>query len=195
MKSLIDNIKANYDRLGYKFFEKGDYNLNLAAIRSSDITPNTFNDLFFITYKNNDCWHYRSFKITADPGLYWLQKPMNKQGTAILAAGQHVGAFEIGLHKGQYPALIQKEALPVYRDNDRDNALDLDPSKIQHGIFGINIHKAGKDSQRVDKWSAGCQVFANEADYWDYWSIIEKASSIWGNTFSYTLFTQDQIKL
>jgi hypothetical protein len=42
---------------------------------------------------------------------------------------------------------------------------------------------------------AGSQVFANEADYWDYWSIIEKASSIWGNTFSYTLFTQDQIKL
>lgn len=55
------------------------------------------------------------------------------------------------------------------------------------GIFGINIHHAGADSQQIDKWSAGCQVFKRLEDFNIFINICKKASKIWGNLFTYTL--------
>ena len=108
---------------------------------------------------------------------------MNVAGTAIMKEGQYRGAYKIGKHRGKYDALVQTGGrVTVWRDNNRDSTLDMaDPSE---GYFGINIHKAGAFSANVDKWSAGCQVFANTDDFNEFMSICRKQP--WPK-FSYTL--------
>jgi hypothetical protein len=73
----------------------------------------------------------------------------------------------------------------VYRDSDLD--LEYDENKITNGMYGINIHKAGRDSTWVENWSAGCQVFKRVKDFEEFMAIIRKAKKIHGNKFSYTL--------
>ena len=75
----------------------------------------------------------------------------------------------------------------IYRDGNKDEVLDHDPESITEGYYGINIHKAGTESTAVNRWSAGCQVFANEKDFEEFMSICLAAKSLWGEFFSYTL--------
>jgi hypothetical protein len=84
----------------------------------------------------------------------------------------------------------------VYRDDNRDEHYDLDESTVQEGIFGINIHKAGKfenGSTQIDKWSAGCQVFSKQSDFYEFMEICNKAKDVWGNSFTYTLIESTDI--
>lgn len=83
----IDLIRAVCQRLGYKFFEHGDYNLNVIGIRTDDDKANTFNDFITLSFKVQGEWRLYVFGVTTDPGLYYRLNPMNVQGTAILAAG------------------------------------------------------------------------------------------------------------
>jgi len=104
------------------------------------------------------------------------------------ALGQYRGAFELGMHKGQYRALVQRKPVAVYRDANRDDRLDLtgDP---EWGMYGINIHRASatKTSEEVDKWSAGCQVFQDPKHFDDFMRLVENAAQVWGPRFTYTL--------
>ena len=70
----------------------------------------------------------------------------------------------------------------------------LKKQKLTQGIFGINIHKAGQDSQWVENWSEGCQVFKRVKDFDVFMSICKKAAKIHGNKFSYTLIESTDIK-
>jgi len=115
---------------------------------------------------------------------------MNVDGTAILKPGQYRGAYKIGLHRG-YDALVQRKAVTVYRDKNRDETLDMAPSTAQEGMYGINIHKSGrKKSTQVNRFSAGCQVFAEEAHFDELMSIVYCAKTKWGDSFTYTLVDQ-----
>ena len=64
-------------------------------------------------------------------------------------------------------------------------------SSPPNGLFGINIHRAtgraGKKSSQIDKWSAGCQVIADNDDWHCFLDICQQAREIWGNNFTYTL--------
>ena len=82
--------------------------------------------------------------------------------------------------------------MKVYRDADFD--LEYDENKITEGIYGINIHKAGRDSTWVENWSAGCQVFKRVMDFDAFMVIVRKAAKIHGNSFSYTLLNSTDIK-
>ena len=94
-------------------------------------------------------------------------------------------------------ALGQQKPVKVYRDNNLDNKYDLNEGSLEEGIFGINIHRAtgrtGGTSTRVDKWSAGCQVIANNNDWHEFLDICMTAREIWGNSFSYTLLESKDI--
>ena len=116
---------------------------------------------------------------------------MNKKGTALLVPNQYRGAYKIDKHRGKYFALCQRKEVSVYRDSNRDNITDFNPSTIDKGLFGINIHRSNpnKESSRVEKWSAGCQVFANPELYDKFMIMCQKSASIWGNSFTYTLLT------
>mgnify|MGYP003629608765 CR=1 FL=1 len=182
---LLDKVAD----LGHAVFESGKYNLNIIGIRSSSPKSNKFDDRMCVVYKDDSGWVTRTWECTTDPGQYWLENPINVEGTAILVPGQYRGVYKIAKHQGKYHALCQRNGrVKVYRDNNRDDILDRDDESVMNGVFGINIHKAGSHSTQVDKWSAGCQVFSNESDFDDFMDICRQQIKERGwRTFTYTL--------
>ena len=57
-------------------------------------------------------------------------------------------------------------------------------------MYGINIHKAGLNSEVVNNWSAGCQVFKKSADYNEFMALTDKHREKNGNKFTYTLLDE-----
>ena len=172
------------------------YELNIIGIRSDSTESNKFDDELHIFFKNNQGkWVHYLFAITTDPGTYWLQSPMHPQGTAILSQGQYIGAYQIGLHKGKYYALVQRRPVTVLRDYDRNAILDFMNGKPDTGMFGINIHRASMNgtTKEIDKYSAGCQVFAGVNDFNLFMQLCEKHRQLYGNSFTYTLIDKRAI--
>lgn len=190
----LNRIKKAFDDKGYSFFDRGlPYNVNLFAVRSSRFEPNIFNDYIYAVYRDyNKQWHIDKYPCTTDPGTFYLMNPILVEGTALLVPGQYRGAYNIGLHKGKYEALVQRSGpVKVYRDNDRDHVPEPhDP--IQYGYFGINIHHAGEYATYINKWSAGCIVFKRKVDFDAYMEVAREARKIFGNRFTFTLFTEDE---
>lgn len=176
----VDWVQEVMADKGYAFFTKGEYNLNIIGVRDASHITNGFDDTMCCLHRAGGAWQSWFWPCTTDPGSVYLDKPLNDAGVAILVPGQYRGAFRLGYHKGQYEALVQVKPLPVYRGA-------YDPSSIETGMFGINIHRAGDASTRVDKWSAGCQVFARRADFDAFMRLVYKAIPLWGRTFTYTL--------
>ena len=184
----------------YKWFENGDYNLNIVGVRNSETlneVTNKFDDHITVSYKIDGEWQFHCFDCTTDPGTHWVENVMNDKGVAILKPGQYRSSHKLRLHGGKYLALGQQKPLTVYRDNNRDDKYDLDESKTDTGIFGINIHRAtkyeGKKSTNIDKWSAGCQVIASNDDWHEFLDICQQAREVWSNNFTYTLIESDDL--
>jgi len=202
MKYTREQIQSAVEGKGYVYFQspKG-YDVNIIGIRNSATkgrVTNAFDDLMTISYLDEDsCWKYHEFPCTTDPGTHWVENIMSESGVAILKPNQYRGSHRIGLHQGKYSALRQQKPLQVYRDNNEDSHYDLIEENVQKGIFGINIHratsKANSKSTRVDKWSAGCQVIAANADFATFMKICNKAQAKWGNSFTYTLINSSDI--
>lgn len=173
----------------YKVFTR-PYELNIIGIRSDSTQSNSFDDELHVLFKDaqNKWKHYR-FPITTDPGTYWLTHPMNVDGTAILKEGQYENAYQLGLHKGQYKALIQVKPLTVIRDYDRNATLDFLNGKETTGYYGIDIHRANISgiTKAVDRWSAGCQVFEKITDFINFLTLCARHQLYYGNQFTYTL--------
>ena len=189
-----EQVEAAVKAKGYKWFENGDLNVNIVGIRNMEAgerVTNKFDDHLTISYKIDGEWCYEIFNCTTDPGDDWMDKPMNEKGCAILVPGQYKGSHKLRLHQGRYLALGQQRSVKVYRDRDKDGKYDFDPSTIDEGLFGINIHRAtkhaGKTSTYVDKWSAGCQVIASNDDWHCFLDICQAARDAWSNNFTYTL--------
>jgi hypothetical protein len=185
---MIDKIKAAMKVKNYKFFESGDYNLNIIGIRNSDTgskVTNVFDDLLTVSYKIGEVWHFKKWAATTDPGTKGVKEFHNAQGVARLVPGQYRGSHAIGLHQGKYEALKQAKPVKVYRDANKD--MTYDTKLITEGIYGINIHKAGADSTYVENWSEGCQVFKKSADFDEFMALVKKAATLHGNSFTYTL--------
>jgi len=185
---------------GYKWFENGDYNLNIVGVRNGETgneVTNKFDDFLTLSYKVDEKWNYHCFDATTDPGKHWVENVMNEDGVAILKENQYRGSHKIGLHQGKYEALRQQKPVQVYRDNDLDGNYDLLEENIQEGIFGINIHRAtkyeGRKSTQIDKWSAGCQVIAANDDFRLFMEICNKAKDNWSNSFTYTLINTNDL--
>jgi hypothetical protein len=185
---MIDKIKQAMKVKDYKFFESGDYNLNIIGIRNSDTgnkVTNVFDDLLTVSYKIGEVWHFKKWAATTDPGTKGVKEFHNAQGVARLVPGQYRGSHAIGLHQGKYEALKQAKPVKVYRDANKD--MTYDTKLITEGIYGINIHKAGADSTYVENWSEGCQVFKKSADFDEFMALVKKAATLHGNSFTYTL--------
>lgn len=176
---------------GHEVYWRGDYHLSLFGVRSAARVANRFDDVLGAAYTVDGRWVVETFAGTTDPGTYWLENPSRVKGTAILVPGQYRDAWRIDLHAGKYPALCQRSGpVRVYRDRNRDDVLDFDPSSIVEGSFGINIHRsrAGGESESVDRWSAGCQVFKRSADFDRVMALARQQVDRTGiETFTYTL--------
>jgi len=196
-----EKIKDTVEALGYKYFTGEEYDINIIGVRNSETkgkVTNRFDDKLTVSYKADGEWQYHEFDCTTDPGTHWVENILNDKGVAILKPGQYRRSHKLRLHAGKYLALGQKENVTVYRDNNRDANYDLDESKTDTGLFGINIHRAskyeGRKSTQVDKWSAGCQVIAANDDWHEFLDICQAAREIHGNSFSYTLIESKDIK-
>mgnify|MGYP003648218004 FL=1 len=199
-KPTRQQIETAVKDKSYKWFENGDYNLNIVGVRNAETlneVTNKFDDYITLSYKKNNEWQYHCFDCTTDPGKHWVENVMREEGVAILKEDQYRGSHKIRLHQGKYEALGQQKPVTVYRDNNTDGCYDLDEENTQTGLFGINIHRAtkweGKKSTQIDKWSAGCQVIAANDDFNLFMEICHKSRAIWGNSFTYTLINSDDL--
>jgi hypothetical protein len=195
-KYSVEDIKQVLESKGYAFFTNGVYNLNIIGIRNPNVVANSFDDTMVVVYKFGGEWITKVYPITTDAGTYWLKNPMSNKGTAILVPNQYRGVYSIDLHNNKYNALCQRNGkVEVYRDNDKDLILDMDSAKIEKGMFGINIHRSNpfSESLKVDKFSAGCQVFKRVKDFNEFMEICQKSKALWGNSFTYTLIKESDL--
>jgi len=195
-KYSVDYVKQVLETKGYAFFTNGVYNLNIIGIRNPNLVANSFDDTMVVVYKFGGEWITKVYPITTDAGTYWLKNPMSNKGTAILVPNQYRGVYSIDLHNNKYYALCQRNGkVEVYRDNDKDVILDMDSAKIEKGMFGINIHRSNpfSESLKVDKFSAGCQVFKRVKDFNEFMEICQKSKALWGNSFTYTLIKESDL--
>lgn len=192
-----EKIEAAIKAKGYKWFEgEKDYDLNIVGVRNSDTglkVTNLFDDVLTVSFKIGEEWIYKEWAATTDPGKKAALQHSNPNGVARLVPNQYRGSHAIGLHKGQYEALRQVKPVVVYRDSNKD--LTFDEKRTQSGLFGINIHRSNPktESQFVENWSEGCQVFKRAKDFAEFMAIAKSASKIWGNGFTYTLITSNDI--
>ena len=197
MSYTREQIEFAVKSKGYVWFEdeanKG-FDVNIVGVRNSSTgenVTNLFDDVLTISYKEGGQWKFHQWPATTDPGKKDVMEYHNAAGVACLVEGQYRGSHGIGLHQGKYEALKQAKNVKVYRDANRDMTYNED--KIQEGVFGINIHKAGADSTYVENWSEGCQVFKKSADFDAFMAIVRKSRDIHGNSFTYTLIESKDI--
>lgn len=190
-----EKVKAAVIAKGYKWFTDRP---NIVMIRTELDVPDTFNDWCTVTYNDGKNEVFKYFQNTTDPGLYWLQNPMNKLGTAVLVPGQYIDSHAIGFHqsKQDHEALVQVGKVKVYRNPDRTGKRDSAKSVVDEGLFGINIHGSGKvaPSKVIGKWSAGCQVFSKWSDKDEFVAICKKFKLLTKNKFTLTLINEKDLK-
>lgn len=192
---LVERVKRAFKRRGYVFQDDGKhYHLNIVGVRSPSTDINHFDDKMILVYRDESgTLQAVEYAITTDPGEYYTKhKLLNKAGAAILVPGQYRDTYKIGKHRGKYDALCQLGgAVKVWRDGNRDDKLDRS-GKIHEGWYGINIHRAGQSgtTQKIGRYSAGCQVFQDANNFATFMSLAGKSRQVRGNRFTYTLLEQ-----
>jgi len=194
-RQLVKKVENILYSKGFAFFDSNlAWNLNIVGIRSNNRAINQFDDNILVLYRNDKKeWEVFVASATTDPGLVPLLNPINKNGTAILVPGQYRGSHKVDLHAGKYLALRQSGApVKVYRDDDRNKTLKMDPRTIEEGYFGINIHRGARkgSTKLVQSYSAGCQVIQNASDFQKFMEICENGADSLGNRFTYTLLEE-----
>lgn len=192
MKYSIEQVKEVFKAKGYKFFERGDYNLNIIGVREDDIFDNAFSDTLLVFWKEDGQWKETSMPWTTMPGTVGgVLDPitvMGITGTAVLKENQYRGCWQFidsftNFH--QSPCLWQVGELEVYRDGNRDFVFDRNMPLQKSENFGINIHAMG-DGYRINNWSLGCQG-TGWFDFARLVGLLQASAKIWGHIFSYTL--------
>lgn len=181
----LDSVLDVMRRHGYQIWYSNNI-LNLIGIRKSRHVSDAFEDTFVCLRHEMDRWSLWSWECTTSPGRSQLEFGLEK-GTAIVKPGQYIDAWSLGLHKGKYEALVQKNPITVYRDRNKDFYLDYVHEDT--GLFGINIHRANAKitSKIVGNWSAGCQVLANPKHFSQLMNLARQQHSSGFPRFSYTL--------
>lgn len=191
------SLRSLYLSKGYKFYEEGQYNVNLFGIRNKDHTVvDQFNDLLGVAYKDEfGVEQCLAFQGTTKPGLTYLNKLGNPNGTAIVCPGQYPGVWMIGFHhrgeSNQYPAYEQKGVFKCYRDNILNGKFDMTGPIYTDGA-GINGHRGpeGGEIVAVGPWSSACQVCSSGREHSIWLNVGWRCSELYGNSFTYTLFDE-----
>lgn len=206
-KMSWDDIKKGLDKAGVS--DKMDFSkTNLVGVRNTLSTKNQyqnrFTDLLIVMSPENKK-EVSIYKATTTPGIAFLYMPfrnwwmssalkdtINPNGVGILQPG--VYDYTIGSHRGKYQALVQGKAKagrikPVEKPENL-KFTTFTPSEIQDGNFGMNIHKAGKNTPSIDSWSAGCQVFKDSDEFEE---MMEKVRNSGQTTFKYALINSSDL--
>ena len=181
------HILTRVKEAGFTVFESIDYDMNIIGERNPNGEVDRFDDWIHLCYLEGGYWQWHAYKCTTDAGLYYLRNG----NTAILIHNrQYRGAYMLGLHRGQYEALVQRgNEVCVWRDRNADNVHDYGQNE-ECGYFGINIHRASRivASQSVDQYSAGCQVIQDPDEFEQFIALCKLQARHTGyDRFSYTL--------
>lgn len=186
-------IRSKMADAGHVWFSK-PLSVNVVGYRTKDLQANTFNDWMTVSWLDeHDMWFFRRWPCTTDPGVYWRKDPMNRNGTAIVKPDQYRAMWKLGLFRGRYEALVQNAKCTVWRDNDKNETIDVGPDqKEQTGRFGICCHRAGDSriAKKVNRFSAGCQVLPDPNHFDEFMAIIRMSMAVFGPTVSYSLVTE-----
>jgi hypothetical protein len=193
----LEQIKKAVQAKGYVWFDSNtNYDLNIVGVRTSSTgkaVTNKFDDFLTVSYKVNGEQKFHCWRCTTDPGTKAVKQFHNPNGVARLVPNQYRGSHAVGMHQGKYEALRQQKPVKVYRDKNKD--MTFDETNIQEGLFGINIHRSNPktESEFVENWSEGCQVFKAVKDFNEFMKICNLAKGVHGNSFTYTLIESKDI--
>lgn len=193
VQTLLATLKAkNY------FFSDSENHLNIIAVRSTNQRAGKFDDKIYGLVMRDDEWRLYEWTATTDPSTSYLQRPINRSGCAILVPGQYLRTYRVDSHNGWCRTLCQRGApVRVFRDNDRDQMLDMNMSSIQSGMFGINLHwdrnePSGRSGVNY-RASAGCQVFRYKKDHTELMQLVDRHVDEHGTWFDYTLLLEEDL--
>ena len=181
MRPLVLDMVEHDGGVVFTRFEYG-YNLNLVLERRPWVAG-VFESRLHCVYRNAlGYWTEHIWAATGWPGVPGLRQPVRPEGCAILATGQHRGAWMVGLHRGKR-ALIQTGAqVDVWRDNNKDGKPD--PGGERHrGWFGVNVHVAGAGTDG----GLGCCMLSHLDDQLALMDLCDKAAARWGDRFTVTV--------
>jgi hypothetical protein len=173
MKAMGYKVRA----LNIVYFE--GINCDLVNVNSDRI--DCWNDVRAIISNTGDV--LLCCTATTEPGWYYRNNPLNDNGAAQLAFGQHLDGWRIGDHHGQ-DALVQDGDLKVYRDKNDDGSRKGDAIYVGDD-FGLNQHTTSNAPDTVGRWSAGCLVGKYPDTHNDKFMPIVRAMGL--DTFDSTL--------
>jgi hypothetical protein len=194
-----EQVKRALRRKGHEVPDDGKaYHLTIVGVRGPSTAIDSFDDSMVIIYRDESGREANEdVPITTDPGAYYTRtKLLNKDGAAILVPGQYRNVYRIARHLDKYEALCQRGGkVRVWRDANMDDRLDR-AGKVYEGWYGINIHRARATgtTEKVGRYSAGCQVFQRADDFNQLMSLAKKSKALRGNQFTYTLIEEADLK-
>jgi len=115
---------------------------------------------------------------------------MNPEGVAILTPGFYRKCWVIGMHKAQYPALVQNGSgvFVVWRDNNKDGKFDFS-GKLYGNVSGLNDHTTREHQiNNVGGFSEGCIVSQDDKEHQIKMAICQRSAELYSNVFSFALF-------
>lgn len=190
-------LKKVYQHKRFRFFE-GAFNINIFGIRNAKRIIDTFNDIIGVAYMDDNqnprvFWCYG----TCDPGLPWVTTPMDQTlGTAAIVPGQYLKVWKLGFFRAER-ALLQIRPFTCFRDNNRDQIFDYNPTRTTTGIYGIHLHSHYQSSDiadRVGKSSAGCIVPRSKSDMDKIIYLCIKQKEKYGiDEYTFTLFDESEL--
>lgn len=206
----IEQLRASILARNYAFFEQGDYNLNIVAIRENDVFENTFSDTLHLAYKEGGVWKLITTPWTTLAGTLGRggeQSPLTGTGTgtgvsgvAIIVPSQYRRVFKFVDNYWQwlaYPFFQQIGNMQYWRDNNKNGVIDK--GKIYVGNYATNLHRMGNNgvqktwvNSQWEWWSQGCNGSC-EPDFKKILAPTREAVKKWGNIFSYTMLERAQI--
>lgn len=201
---IIENLKKICQKKGYAFFENGDYNLNIIAVRENDNFENEFSDTLYVAYKVKGVWELYTSVWTTLAGTLGFggeKNPLTGQftgtgvdGVAVILEGQYRGAFrfENNLSWLNFPYLRQVKPLKYLRDNDK-NGLITRNGKVYEANYQTHLHRMTNDNVTrnqvntiTEAWSQGCNG-SPHPNFKELINLVTLSSQIYGNIFTYTM--------
>ncbi len=148
-------------------------------IKTNSDSLNRWNDVRSIVTDNGDV--LMASLATSEPGDFYTFNRMNPKGAFRIAFGQHLEAWQLGMHF-QQKALVQCGTIKGYRDDNEDGSRAGD-ILYSGADYGVNQHTTANDTRNtspdlVGRWSAGCLVGAYPSTHYNTFLPICRAMGL-----------------
>lgn len=121
-----------------------------------------------------------------------------KNGLKILVPAQYIDIYYLSQYKGEKAFLTTDNSKQlIWRDNDISNVDIFKPNNLMTPEIiskdMLNLHLGYPNGINVGNWSEGSQVFSDSKSLNEFFSYCEKHIEKYGNIFTYTLVTKNDL--